>query len=148
MKAYVLSVSGMAILTTMISLISPGEKYKKMIAGVLKLCMLSVLITPVFRFFLNKTTNFFETSGIYEQDVAYINNSYETAFEKYISDKFGVTVKAEIAIDEDLHFESVKIYVLDFGMSEGNEHINIMSKIESDVKNLSGCNETEVVPYG
>lgn len=144
MKAYVLSVAGTAILTAVIGLIAPGKKYAKTVEGVLKLCMLLALVTPVMQLFRGNTTNFFQSDGIYTQDVAYINNSYKKAFENYLKEKFDVTATAEVETDEELRFKNIKVYISDFGMNEKDEHINIMTLIEESLEKLSGCENVEV----
>lgn len=143
MKAYVLSVAGTAILTAIITLISPGKKYAKTVEGVLKMCMLLALVAPVFQLFRGNTTNFFQSESIYTQDVAYINNSYQRAFEKYLKENFGVTASVTVETDE-LRFKKILVYISDFGMNEKEEHINIVNRTKEAIEKISDCKDVEV----
>lgn len=144
-KEYILSVAGMAIVTSVVSILIGEKKYTKTVNGVLKLCMLVTLVTPLLTVFRQNTTNFFSSERIFEQDAAYINNSYSLAVESQLKSQFNVSAQAEVSLYEERgDIKRVKIYILDFGMNEKEEHINIITQIADAVKLLCNCNDVEV----
>ncbi|MBP5242226.1 MAG: hypothetical protein J6Z36_00865 [Clostridia bacterium] len=151
MKEYALAVAGMALLTTLISLLSPAKKYAAIIDGVLKLCMLLTLITPVLGWIRQNRTTFFTTQNISAVNAAYINNSYALAIEKYLSTEYGVTaeVEAEVSLDNasegnEVVFTRIVISVKNFGMNEKDEHIHIRTKIGAEISERLKCENVEV----
>ena len=142
MKAYVLSVAGMALLTAIVSVLIPEKKFGKTINGVLRLCMLLTLVSPIFQYIRQDTPNFLFNESIFGQDAAYINNSYALAIKTQIENQYGITVEVKAAFEEKEN--RVTIYILDFGMNEKEEHINIINQITETVKKLSDTDIVEV----
>ncbi len=147
MKEYVLSVAGMAILTVIVSILTSKKKYAQTVNGVLKLCLLLVLVAPILTILRHDTTTFLQTEGIFGQDTAYINNSYALALDKQIEKQFNVIVdvKCTIAVEDKNQKGDIRIIVRDFGMNEKDEHINIMSKIKTTAEKLCAWANVEVV---
>ena len=155
MKEYVLSVAGMAILTAVVSVLIGEKKYGKTVNGVLKLCMLLTMISPIFQYMGQDTTTFFPSQSIFGQDYAYINNSYSLALETQLKQRFDVTAEVEVQVESKLQpsaqsnvyadgIQSVKIYIFDFGMNDREPHINIITQIAEEVKTLCNCQSVEV----
>lgn len=151
MKTYVLSITGTAILAAVVSLLAPGKKYGKALNGILKLCVLLTVVTPIFHYVRQENGDFFKQKSIFGQDVAYINNSYALAIEKQLKKQFGVTVRADIDVSDLSAIETgrmtggltickkVTVYIDDFGMNANEQHINIIAQIAETVKSLCGC---------
>lgn len=138
MEQYLLQIVGMAILTTVFSLLAPEKKLKKPIEGVLKLCMLTVLFSPVFLFF-TKEQEIFSLTEINLTDETYVEQSRALAVKKYAEEEYGVTVRVEISEN------FLDVYILDFGMIEENRHINIQNELSGGIKKL--CADKEVRVY-
>lgn len=143
MKTYVLSVAGMAIVTALAAILTNEKKYAKTVGGILKLCMLLTLVSPILHFLQQPTTNFSFESSILGQDIAYINNSYSLAVQTQLKNQFGVTARAEIQM-QNAKIQRTEIYILDFGMNDKSEHINIITQIAESVKILCDCEEVTV----
>ncbi len=142
MKAYVLAVAGMALLTAIVSVLIPEKKFGKTINGVLKLCMLLTLVSPIFQYVRQDTPNFLLNESIFGQDTAYINNSYALAIKTQIENQYDITIEVNVTFEEKQ--KRVTIYIRDFGMNEKEEHINIINQITETVKKLSNADMVEV----
>ena len=143
MKNYVLAVAGTAMLTAIISVVMPRKKFSRTIEGILKLCMILVLVSPLTGLMRQDLTFFSSESGISAVDTAYINNSYALATERQLKAQFGVTVRAEVTFSAEGK-SAARIYILDFGMNDETEHIHIVSGIEETVKTLLDTENVEV----
>lgn len=137
MKNYLLQIVGMAILTSAFALLSPEKKMRKPIGGVLKLCMLTVLFSPVFLFFSENDSLFSPTAAVCT-DEAYLTYSGERAIETYAKERYGVTVRVEFSGN------FLSVYILDFGMIGESEHINIQNGLESGIRQLYADKEVRV----
>jgi hypothetical protein len=138
MKGYILGITGIAMLSAVISMISPSKKTGKAIDGVLKLCMVAAILLPLAEVFRQTSGNFFSETSITTENTAYINNSYALAVERYVKEEFAVTVRVEYGEDK------ITVYVID---AEEEEFSELSEKIKQGVSAL--CNtETEVVYEG
>lgn len=145
MKAYVLAIAGMAVLTAVVTLIMPRKKFTKIIGGILKLCMILTIVSPVFQSLRQDTTSFSPGESIFAGDATYINNSYALAVERQLQEQYGVSVDAEVNIFPEVEGEkSVRIYIKDFGMNAEEEHINIITQIAETVAKLCDTEHVEV----
>ena len=147
MKAYVLAIAGMAILTAVVTLVMPRKKFSGTIGWILKLCMILTLVGPILGFIRQDPTEFSSAESIFTQDGAYINNSYALAVERELKSRYGVTVRAEVSLAAaggETGGASVKIYIDDFGMNAEEEHINIITQIAETVGKLLETDDVEV----
>ena len=51
MKSYVLSVAGIAVFASVVSMVCAGKNQKKTVDGVLRLCILLVVASPIVAYF-------------------------------------------------------------------------------------------------
>lgn len=137
MKEYLLKITGMAILTTIFSILSPEKKLKKPIDAVLKLCMLTMLLSPVFLFF-GQNKELFSSETTISADEDYLSFSTEKAVRAYAQEEYGVTVRVEFS------GKVLNVYILDFGMIEKSEHINIQNELSGGLEKLYADKEVRV----
>jgi hypothetical protein len=138
MRGYILGITGIAILSAIISMISPARKAGKTIDGVLKLCMLSAILLPIVNLFRQTSDIFFTETSITTEDIAYINNSYALAVERYVEEEFTVTVQVEYA-------DKITVYITE--IETGTDISELKDRIAQGVAAL--CNkETEVIYEG
>lgn len=145
MDAYILSVCGAVIISSLVTILLPDGKTGKFINGVLKLFCLLVILVPLFVFFKNGS---FETAGSAAEgeislDEEFIGDFYDEfaneearAVEKKIKEELSVTVTAQIEwdfVDYAYEVSKVKIKIENFGMYGKDEHILVISKIEESV---------------
>ena len=64
MKAYVLAIAGMAMLTAVVTLVMPRKKFSGTIGGILKLCMILTLVGPILGFIRQDPTEFSSADSI------------------------------------------------------------------------------------
>jgi hypothetical protein len=138
MKEYILGITGIAMLSAVISMISPSKKTGKVIDGVLKLCMVSAILLPLADLFRQTSEDFFSETSITTENAAYINNSYALAVERYVKDEFSVTVQVEYGEDK------IIVYITE---TEAEDISELSEKIAEGVSALCGA-ETEVVYEG
>ena len=145
MDAYILSVCGAVIISSLVTILLPDGKTGKFINGVLKLFCLLVILVPLFVFFKNGSC---ETAGSAAEgeislDEEFIGDFYDEfaneearAVEKKIEEELSVTVTAQIEwdfVDYAYEVSKVKIKIENFGMYGKDEHILVISKIEESV---------------
>lgn len=141
MKEYILGITGIAMLSAVITMISPSKKTGKVIDGVLKLCMVTAILLPILTVFRQTSENFFSETGITTENTAYINNSYSLAIERYVEEEFAVTVRAEYGE------EKITVYITEGGEIAPELFPELLENIAKGVKELCG-KETEVFYEG
>ena len=146
MKAYILSIAGIVLLTAVISVISPHGKMGAFLKGVSKLAILVVMVSPVASFF-TEHTNTLASSEI-SADTEYLaycagklSEQDERTIEEMLYKEYGVTASAEVARDKTdiFDFENIRIKILDFGIIAQDEHIHIIEEISKSLEASYGC---------
>lgn len=151
MKSYVLSVAGIAVLTSVVSMLCAGKKQKKTVDGVLRLCILLVVASPIVAYFNGGIDDFslFQSQTEIKSDVSFVEGSYALAVKSYVDKEFAVESEAEVDCDEGgtyggTRIVCVRIFVRNFGMNQKDEHINIMCLIREKVAAMCSCDDVEV----
>ncbi|MGN0822256.1 MAG: hypothetical protein ACI4NG_00630 [Candidatus Gallimonas sp.] len=151
MKAYVLSIAGVVLLSAVVTIVSPGGGTGKFLRGIVKLACVAVLVAPFARFFAVGETELFRSTAA-EEDGAYFLRCSSFAeeweaekIEAYLSERFSVVAEAEAECSEQSPFfvKRLVVRVKDFGINPSGEHINIIREIESALRGAYGC-EVEV----
>lgn len=108
MNKYLLSIIGIVLLSSIISIIMPNGKTVKLIKGMTKLCCLAVILVPVLSFFSGigqGKINFsvFSSQSVIETDVAFIDycsnrriESAESELEKKLQEVFSEEVQVSL----------------------------------------------------
>ncbi len=110
MSGYLLSIVGIVLLSSILSVVLPGGKTVKFIKGITKLCCLAVILAPVLGFFKKAASGdgkinfpFFSSETVIETDGAFIDycstkriENAEAELEKKLKETFSVEVEATL----------------------------------------------------
>lgn len=151
MKAYILSIAGAVLFSAVVCIILPEGKMGKFIKGGLKLVVLLVLVAPFVSFFSEGKYRFsndgqISLDGNYlETCTVMITRAEEREIGAFLKEKYGVESKVVVSYSADGTFtrKKISLTIVDFGIYEEDEHIDIMKKIANEVESSYGC-ETEV----
>lgn len=146
MKAYVLGIAGVVLLTAVIAIISPGGKMGKFLKGAAKLVILLVMVSPLATLFTEGELTF-ETAAVETDDqyLAYCAEELAAADEAQICEMlretYGVQAEAEVSRAAAAGFphEKICIKITDFGINGQDEHIHISEEIEGALESRYGC---------
>lgn len=137
MKAYILSIAGVVLISAVVSIIAPNGKMGKFIRGAVKLVGLVVLLTPFVSLFQGKGFSFesarFDTDETYLQRcVALMEERDEEEIQTFLQETFSVTAEAAVKRETDSVFsvKIIQIKISDFGINGEGEHINIVDQIK------------------
>ena len=146
MKAYILSIAGIVLLSAVVSMIAPSGKMGKFVRGTTKLLILLVMLSPIISWIEGKTELSLSSSAI-DTDEAYLERCITLMEEgdarniaAYLLSEYGV--EAEISTErvlDDFRLQKITVKVNDFGIIGQDGHINIMTRIEDDLKARYGC---------
>lgn len=151
MKAYILSIVGVILLTAVITIIAPHGKMEKFLKGTAKLVVLSALIAPIAGFLTEKAPSL-STAEI-GTDTAYLEycaecyaDADERAIKKFLEEEYSVAAEVVVTRNADATFsyEKITVRMENEGISGQDGNINISEEIESVLEARYGCN-TEVI---
>lgn len=148
MKAYILSIAGVVLLTAVVSIIVPNGKMGKFIQGLGKLLTLSVMIAPFASLFLHKDSKFSFSPQTIQKDESYLVSCARMLAErdeeeigKSLKDEFSVT--AEIAVERGktagFPSEKITVKITDFGIIGQDGHKDMIDKIQATLAARYGC---------
>ncbi len=142
MKEYVLSIAGVVLITSLLSLLLPKGKLSASIRLAAKLVGLLVLIAPFVKFASGGTGFSPELSVDYLSTCERLAEEGEAGRIKLLVEQdFGVT--AEIAVDcmakSPFSVKKITVTVVDFGIFGQEAHIDIMTKIKRAAIEEYGC---------
>lgn len=146
MQAYILSVAGAVLLSAVVSILVPDGKLGPLIRGMSKLITLILLVSPVISLFRGGDFTFDETA--FREDTAYLaasaeraEESDERAVEAWLESEYGILAEADVDLAEDGSYsaKSVTVRVSDFGIYDGEKHIDISLQIEEMLEKRFGC---------
>lgn len=151
MTEYILSIVGVVLLSSLISLIAPDGKMGHFLKGATKLVTLFVMLAPLGRFVAGEEQMFsvadLKTDQAY---MAYCADELairdETNIVLWLSKTYGVTGEANVERNPDTTFsyQKIAVTITDFGIYAQDEHIHISEQIEDALETRYGC-ETEVM---
>lgn len=149
MKAYVLSLAGVILISAVISVVAPAGKMGGFIKGMTRLFIFVVLISPFVRFVKNPDA--FLTGAEIETDDGYLktysamlSRSDEEEIAAWLKETYGVTAELNVSRSfDDFSYEKITVRVRDFGINEVETHIDILSAIGEKLHGRYGC-EVEV----
>lgn len=146
MKAYILSIAGIILLSAVVSMIVPNGKTGSFVRGMMKLLILAVVAAPMIGWL--KTGDFEFSSAPIGEDAAYLETCSVLASRKdgeeiarYLSQEFGVTADAEAERSADGRYalEKITVKIYDFGIIGQDGHIDSISRIRSALEEKYGC---------
>lgn len=151
MQAYLLSVAGAVLLSAVVSILVPEGRLGPVIRGVTKLVTLLLLVSPVISLlrgasFSVEETAFEEDSDFLSYCAKQVEERDEHSVESWLLEEYGISAVADVdlAVDGSYSAKYVTVTVSDFGIYEGEAHIDISLQIESALSERFGC-EAEVL---
>ena len=149
MKEYILSIAGIVLLSSVVTVIAPGGQTGKFIRGMTRLLCLLVFLAPLASLAERKWE--FASADI-AADESYLvscealcEHSESLAIGNYLSAEYGVEAAAEVDCDANSAFsvKNIRVIVEDFGINPPEKHIDIIARIKSRLENRYRC-EVEV----
>ena len=147
MKAYVLSIAGVVLLSAVAAIISPSGKMGKFIKGMTKLMTLLVILSPLISWVSGKQTFALETASV-QEDKSYLfrcarllEQQDEEEIVIWLEEEFSVTAAAEVTRAAEVGFarEKIVVKILDFGIIGQDAHINTVSNVKDGLEAKYGC---------
>lgn len=141
MKAYILSVAGIILLSAVITLICPAGKMGKSIKGAARLLILFVMLSP----FISATERLPE--GEIAEDPAYLaacagllEAEDEQTLSAYIYETYALSASVNAERESSTPFSLKKITVrLDLsGINGESERIHMVTRVKEDLEKLYG----------
>ncbi len=150
MKAYILSIAGVVILSAVVAIICPNGKMGTFVKGCTRLFVLVVMISPLVGWI--RTGKPALETGELEEDPAYLaacahllEERDEAAIAAYLSDEFSLSAEVDATRAASAYFPLEKIKVkLDLsGINEEEARIYIMTRVKEALETQYGT-EAEV----
>ncbi len=146
MKAYILSIAGVILIASVVTVIAPGGKMGQFVKGTVRLFLLTVMIAPLLTLAKGDLpeavpSQYAEDGGYLSACAELLETRDEEAVSAYISENYGLSAQVASSRKHTANFDLEKIFVsLSFpGIIGGDERINIMTRIREDLENLYGC---------
>lgn len=145
MKAYILSVAGVILISAIISILVPSGKMGKFIKGMTKLFILAVLISPFVSWlkggdFLFSSKDVGSDEKYLRNYVAMLTDEDEAAIEAALAEEYGIGTEVAVSRSfDDFSYEKIKVVVLDFGINGDESHIDILSNVKTRLTSRFGC---------
>lgn len=90
MKAYILSVIGAVFLLDMVAIIVPHGKTGKTITGIVKMCSVLIMLSPVAVLLLQGDYSFDNEISVYEVDYSFTDKFECMRIESFIADNYNI----------------------------------------------------------
>ncbi len=146
MKAYILTLAGIILVSAVVSLLVPQGKMSAFIKGMTKLLVLAVVVAPFISYFKKEEFEF--TNAEINWDVAYLERSAsliakedEEEISSYLSEDYGVTAEVGVtrAWDGNYTMQIITVKITDSGIFGQDDHINNIAEIKSRLEERYGC---------
>lgn len=155
LKAYLLSLAGAILLSSLVSILVSDGKMGKFIKGMARLFLFSVLISPLFSLFGGRNPLGF--SAAESADVA-VSGDYllvcaemleredEAEIEAFLLKEYALEAKADMTREADGLFlrKKIRVEITNGGISEREPHIDMTEELRSVLEQKYGC-EAEVI---
>lgn len=147
MKAYLLSIAGIVLISAIVTVICPGGKTGNFVRGAVRLFILVVMLSPLAGWLQKGTPQLGEQAAIAE-DKSYLEKCAsmleardEEDAEAFLLREFGMRGRAEAARRAESGFPRVKIALLleKEGIIEEGERIHILTDIREAFEERYGC---------
>lgn len=148
MKAYILSIAGIVLITAVVTVIAPSGKMGKFIKGALKLTVLAVLVSPFVGFFTKGEMEFPVGKTDFVTDSAYMQACAEQMTEQdkqeisaFLEQEYGVQVELDVerSVESGFPLKKIQVKVVDSGINESDEHIDMVMKMKAALEERYGC---------
>lgn len=156
MSGYILNVVGAIVIATIASLIIPSKKTGKMIEGIIKLCVLLVMVSPIINLTEGiKLDEIFTTEATINYDSEYLEYVYKnkalqdekdlkTIIEKEFEAKCDCSV---LWVADNLEYKIQKIVVnfSDYGILKNKESIFIIEQLSNVIYKKFNLSSVEII---
>lgn len=106
MKAYILSVMGAVFLLDAVSMIIPRGKTEKSITGIVKMCGMLIMLSPVAVLLLRGDYSFEPEISAYETDDSFLDKFECMRIESFIADNYNILCEVKKEGDKIIIFAS------------------------------------------
>lgn len=146
MKTYILAIIGVVLLSAVVTIIAPGGKMGRFLKGATKLAILFVMLLPLRAVLSGDAISV--SSGNMALDESYLEHCAKALSAEdaasivlHLEERYGVTaaVKVERNADATFSYEKIVVHISDFGISDADEHIYMIEKIEAALETYFGC---------
>lgn len=147
MKAYLLSIAGIILISAVISIVSPNGKMGKFVKGIARLAILVVMVSPLAAFVQNRNDAIFQ-GGVLRTDESYLAHCAELLVEKdekeisvYLNERFSVVVEVNVFRGESNGFprKKIEVKIIDYGIIGQGEHIDRAESVKKALEERYGC---------
>ncbi len=146
MRAYILAIIGIVLLAAAVTLIAPSGKMGKFLKGATRLCILFVMLMPVRALLAGEApvavTQEMQTDEDYLAFCAKeLAEGDAAAIVLTLEEEYGVTAAVRVVRNADATFsyQKIDVRILDFGISQEEEHIYMMESIREALAAHYGC---------
>lgn len=145
MQAYILSIAGVVLISTVISIIVPTGKMGKFIKGMTKLFILVVLIAPFVSWaggdkYIFTTSELGRDTEYLEYCAVLLSEEDERKITAWLKEGYGVVAEVSVLRNFDgFTHEKIKVSISDFGINEPHTHIDIVADIRARLEHDYGC---------
>ncbi len=144
MKAYILSIAGVILISAVVAIISPSGKMGKFIKGMTRLFLFVVLISPFVSLVKGEihlpSAEFQTDEGYLRTYSRMLARSDEEEIARWIEGEFGVVAEVSVSRSvDDFSHEKISVRVTDFGINGEESHIDILSAIGKALYERYGC---------
>lgn len=145
LKAYILAIAGVILLSAVVSVLLPQGKMNGFIKGMAKLLVLAVIVTP-FISYLQKGEFDFAANEI-NLDAAYLTESAALAATKteediqiFLLEEYEIVAEASVTYSCGEYLpEKITVKISAFGIFGEEEHIDSIAKIKTVIEERYGC---------
>lgn len=146
MKTYILAIVGVVLLSAVITIIAPSGKMGKFLKGATKLAILFVMLLPLRSLLSGDALTV--SGGDMALDQNYLEHCANELAEEdaasivvHLEEEYGVTtaVRVDRNADATFSYEKIVVRISDFGISDEDEHIYMIEKIEAALEAYFGC---------
>lgn len=148
MKAYILSIAGVILLSALVAAIAPKGKMGEFVKGMTKLLILAVIVMPLVNYL--KAGELSSPSPAISVDSAYTEYCTDLAREKtekeitlYIEESTKMRSEVSVTMETGYRLKSVRVKITDFGIIGADEHTISMGNLQNELKKRYSC-EVEV----
>ena len=154
MKTYILTVAGAVLLSAVVAILVSDGKMGKFVKGMSKLLVFSLVVAPLIGLFGEKNVSLSAAEigsdeGYLSRCVELLVEEDERAIEDYLSETYSIIAKVlvERKTGDGFPREKITVNLFDLGIFGQDEHINTVSKLQTELEERFGC-KTEVVWQG
>ena len=146
MKTYILAIIGVVLLSAVVTIIVPGGKMGRFLKGATKLAILFVMLLPLRAVLSGDAISV--SGGNMALDESYLEHCAKALSAEdaasivlHLEEQYGVTaaVKVERNADATFSYEKIVVHISDFGISDEDEHIYMIEKIEAELEAYYNC---------